>query len=879
MTSLPPSNRFTYLHTHWDREWYLPFRQYQIRLAQVVDQILADLEAQRYPCFCLDGQTVLLEDYVAVRPEQVGRLRQLIASSQLTVGPWYVAPDSYLVGAESLVRNLQRGLAMSAAWGCHQFCGYLPDTFGHSQDMPTILAGFGLTNAMAWRGINPDLIQQQPAFWWQSPTGDRVLTWHLAEGYFQNALHDPHMTLTQQQEAFERLLNNLPPKSPTDIALIPLGGDHLGPLPAENLPLLRQHHLMVTTPDVFMAQLQARAETTALPTLQGELLDNTTAFVLPGVYSARLDLKQANKRLEHRLTRITEPLLALQQAIKPSSVYPAAALDIAWQQLLLNHPHDSICGCSIDAVHRENHVRYAQVAQICESLERLALNDLANALGDSPALPPSEAAPSTSSWLMTNLGSQSYTGVVSLTAVNPENPSLGLPQVIDAAEVLQDAFWTDICDVPMAHRTQTNVQGVGFVQNLSPMAPTKVALADLTLPPEIPPVSWEAETQTLRNGYFKIVILANGDLSVTHLPSGQTYGPWLRFWDAPDQGDSYNCGPVPGQPAQCAALLQVELLVQGPLLSTIRLIHTFANVGGHPWQIETDVTLAAGRPWIALETRYTNLTPAHKLQVRFETGAPVHKVQAESHLSVTTRHYENPDLAHADLMPVAPFKELPLVTGSLQRFVCANGQVVMTEGLTEYEVLGSQLGITLLRAFGMLSKADTGVRGAQAGPPLPTPDGQRLHIAQSFRYAWMPEPESVSQVYEATEAFYGTVLTQPLATKPRSEIPSSWLTWENASVRVLAFLWQPKTQQLPAGWVLRLLNTSTATQSVTLTGRLIDALFSGNLQDALRQGSPQGLCQLNLAHEPLADKPVLTAPRLVLPALGVMTLHIPRGLD
>jgi mannosylglycerate hydrolase len=874
MSPLPPLNRFAYLHTHWDREWYLPFRQYQIRLAQVVDQILADLEAQRYPCFCLDGQTVLLEDYLAVRPEQAGQLRQLIASSQLTVGPWYVAPDSYLVGAESLIRNLQRGLAMSAAWGCHQFCGYLPDTFGHSQDMPTILAGFGLTNAMAWRGINSDVIQHQPAFWWQSPTGDRVLTWHLAEGYFQNALHDPHLTSTQQQEALKTVLNQLAPKSPTHMALIPLGGDHLGPLPAENLALLSQHHLTVTTPDVFMAQLQAQAQTLALPTIRGELLDNTTAFVLPGVYSARLDLKQANRKLEHRLTRITEPLLALQQAIKPSSVYPTAALDVAWQQLLLNHPHDSICGCSIDAVHRENHVRYEQVAQICESLERLALNDLANAFGEPQASPPSEAASPTNSWLITNLGSQSYTGVVSLTAINPVNPSLGLPQVIDTAEGLQDAFWTDICDVPMAHRTQTNVQGVGFVQNLPPMAPATVGLADLTLPPEVPPVVWDAATQTLRNGHFQLIVSPQGELSVTHLASGQTYGHWLSFWDAPDQGDSYNSGPVPGQPAQCAALSQVELMVQGPLLSAIRLTHTFASVGGQPWNIETLVTLAAGRSWIALETRYTNLTPAHKLQVRFETGAPVYMVQAESHLSLTTRHYDNPDLVHTNLMPAAPFKELPLVTGPLQRFVCANGQVVITEGLTEYEVLGSQLGITLLRAFGMLSKADTGVRGAQAGPPLPTPDGQRLQVLQSFRYAWRPEPASVSQLYEATEVFYGTVMAQPLATKPKPEVPSSWLAWENPAVRALSFLWQPETQQLPAGWVLRLLNTSTANQSVNLTGRLIDALFSRNLQD-----TPRGLRQLNLAHVPLADKPVLTESHVALPALGVTTVHIPRVLD
>ncbi|MEO8140199.1 MAG: hypothetical protein ABI742_11160, partial [Gemmatimonadota bacterium] len=57
-------------HTHWDREWYLPLGGFRARLVGMLDELLAQLEADpRLSSFLLDGQTVLLEDYLALRPE------------------------------------------------------------------------------------------------------------------------------------------------------------------------------------------------------------------------------------------------------------------------------------------------------------------------------------------------------------------------------------------------------------------------------------------------------------------------------------------------------------------------------------------------------------------------------------------------------------------------------------------------------------------------------------------------------------------------------------------------------------------------------------------------------------------------------------------
>ena len=51
-------------HTHWDREWYRTFQQFRFGLVEVIDQILNLLQANEYDYFILDGQTVVLEDYL-----------------------------------------------------------------------------------------------------------------------------------------------------------------------------------------------------------------------------------------------------------------------------------------------------------------------------------------------------------------------------------------------------------------------------------------------------------------------------------------------------------------------------------------------------------------------------------------------------------------------------------------------------------------------------------------------------------------------------------------------------------------------------------------------------------------------------------------------
>src|SRR5260370_20473223 len=90
------------------------------------------------------------------------------------------------------------------------------------------------------------------------------------------------------------------------------------------------------------------------------------AYLLPAVLSTRMWIKQQNTATEHLLERWVDPLTTW--AWKTGAPYPGGLVRLAWKILLQNHPHDSICGCSIDQVHRENSVRFAQSQQISESI-------------------------------------------------------------------------------------------------------------------------------------------------------------------------------------------------------------------------------------------------------------------------------------------------------------------------------------------------------------------------------------------------------------------------------------------------------------------------------------------------------------------------------
>ena len=162
-------------HTHWDREWYNTFQQFRMRLVDLTDSLIELMENNPdFKYFTFDGQTIVLEDYLQIRPENEQRLRKLTQAGRIIVGPWYNQPDEFLVGGESMIRNLLLGKKQSEDFGSYLASGYVPDCFGHISQFPQIVRGFGIDNAVLFRGISTDQVASE--FIWRSPDGSEVLT-------------------------------------------------------------------------------------------------------------------------------------------------------------------------------------------------------------------------------------------------------------------------------------------------------------------------------------------------------------------------------------------------------------------------------------------------------------------------------------------------------------------------------------------------------------------------------------------------------------------------------------------------------------------------------------------------------------------------------
>ncbi|HEY2208240.1 MAG TPA: glycosyl hydrolase-related protein [Gaiellaceae bacterium] len=365
---------FRYLvvpHTHWDREWYLPFEQFRLRLGAVVDGVLDTLEAdETFTSFTLDGQAIVLEDYLELRPENEQRLRALLAARRLEVGPSYVLPDEILVGAESLVRNLLLGRRVCRRFGVEPSgAGYMPDSFGHPAQLPQILAGFGLDTFLFSRGLGDELDDLGVIFRWRAGPAE-VVACQMLPHYDNFARltwdHDAEQRVRRIVDAFGELVSD----AGEDEILLANGSDHL-PVEPE-LPEIVAGLARAFGAEFRIGRYDEYApHPEALLAHQGELVGSRLQNVLRGVNSARIYLKQANERAERRLLSIETAAALL--TLREEAPYPAEDLRLAWRDLLRNHPHDSICGCSCDEVHRDMLVRYEQLDRTLDYVEREAL--------------------------------------------------------------------------------------------------------------------------------------------------------------------------------------------------------------------------------------------------------------------------------------------------------------------------------------------------------------------------------------------------------------------------------------------------------------------------------------------------------------------------
>jgi mannosylglycerate hydrolase len=387
-------------HTHWDREWYRTFQQFRIRLVRLMDRLLDILaNDDGYAHFLLDGQTLPLEDYLEIRPERADEIAQWVRAGRLSIGPWYVLADEFLVAPESLVRNLMLGDRVCRRFGARMPVGYVPDLFGHISQLPQILRGFAIEASVLRRGLAEEPVE----LWWEAPDGSRVLACYLRNGY-DNATRLPMTNPDAFVAAIRSAADRLTPHVGSGQVLLMAGNDHQEPDPRlpgliayANDGRLGDDRLVHSSLPAYVASVREAVESCSLTTVKGELRSPQRHHLLPGVLSTRMWIKQRNDAIETLLTRWTEPFAAWAELLdvgdaplseshthlsghEPlAGVHQTAPLiRHAWRMLLENHPHDSICGCSVDQVHREMALRFDQAEQIAEEIATLSLAAIAD---------------------------------------------------------------------------------------------------------------------------------------------------------------------------------------------------------------------------------------------------------------------------------------------------------------------------------------------------------------------------------------------------------------------------------------------------------------------------------------------------------------------
>ncbi|MCG7853374.1 MAG: hypothetical protein MIO92_12705, partial [Methanosarcinaceae archaeon] len=425
-------------HTHWDREWYRPFSYFRVKLSYFFEHLFQTLENDNFKHFMLDGQMVMIEDYLQLHPQNKKKIIDLVRKGKLIIGPWYSQPDEFVPDGESLIRNLLIGKSLATEYGGYMPIGYLPDSFGHSGQMPHILKGANIHSACVMRGVPTDRLKTND-FLWKGLNGDEIKAVALSKGY-SNGMFMPK-TNDLIHARLEKAISELKELGDQNHVLIMNGVDHQFAQPqiADFIAKSNESYIHSTLLD-YISEIKEED----LVTIQGELISPVTNRVHISIASTRMKQKSLNRKMERLLERTLEPICTLSWL--KGADYPEEIITDTWKNLMKNQVHDSICGCCTDEVHKEIDRRYSDIDTTANTLVNMHSRAIAAA-----------TAQNGSSLLIFNdamtLGKQIVTGIIytdskDFKLINAEGREIDYvieeKKVVDAAKLSVWALYLDI---------------------------------------------------------------------------------------------------------------------------------------------------------------------------------------------------------------------------------------------------------------------------------------------------------------------------------------------------------------------------------------------------------------------------------------------------
>jgi alpha-mannosidase len=866
-------------HTHWDREWYMPYEKHHVRLIALMDILLDTLEKDdEFHSFHLDGQTIILEDYLQVRPDNRERLTQLIQQGRIVIGPWYILQDEFLTSAEANVRNLLIGHQDARTYGPVAKLGYFPDSFGNMGQAPQLLHQAGIRNAIFGRGVKPtgfnNAVTDSEAYEspfsemiWRSPDGSEVIGILFANWYHNG------MEIPVKEEAalsyWPEKLANVERFASTPQLLFMNGCDHQ-PVQTDLSAALETARKLY--PDYqfkhssFAEYIEAveAAIDRPLTVIEGELRSQRTDGwnTLVNTASARVYIKQANTKGQIMLEKIAEPAAAI--AAHLGRAYPHHLFTYAWKTLMQNHPHDSICGCSVDEVHAEMMTRFAKSFHVAESLAQDSLRFLADHV-DTSLFSNQSAIP----FLVMNYAGQARSGMVSVELEIEKRSLEGASPAVIYAELeklkIGDGFVVN--DKGCTLEVEIEDLGVKFNYTLPDDQFRKPYMARrirITLNVDKIPglgyrvFAWQREPgssrpessvmTSLENEYYSIIVNRNGSLTLTDKETREVYSDLCIYEDVGDIGNEYVFKQDGGIQVLTTHELEAEvrILSKTAYATVVEIIHRWEipaeadttlqreiatmvplsertsdrSKGTVPLVIRTLVTVEQGVRALKVTASFDNQARDHRLRALFpaDIASVVH--YADSIFEIAARPNEP-----------APEWVNPSNAQHQQAFVALDdtqrGLAIANIGLNEYEVLRNgrnTIAVTLLRCVGELG--DWGV--------FPTPEAQCLG-KHEVAFAIIPYAGQAKRSEAAREAYTYQIPWVAIQTDVHQGIlppAHSWLDWSGKHLALSSV----KGSEENGDFIIRWYNLSAEQTELTLSpikGSSSDWYLSNILEERL----------------------------------------------
>lgn len=727
-------------HMHWDREWYFTTEESRILLVNNMEEIMQRLETDPdYKYYVLDGQTAVLEDYFAIKPENTERVKALVEAGKLIIGPWYSQTDTMQVSGESIVRNMMYGMRDCLAFGEPMKIGYLPDSFSMSSQLPMIYNGFGIDRTMFWRGCSERHGTDKTEFLWQSNDGSEVAAQVLPLGYaIGKYLPNDKEALTKRLDTYLKVLEKA---SVTKDILLPNGHDQM-PIQKdifEVMDTLREAYpdrefLMSRFEEVFE---RIEAERDKLDTIKGEFNDGKYMRVHRSISSTRMDIKLIHAQVENKIVNILEPLAAI--AWKLGFEYHHGLIEKMWKESMKNHAHDSIGCCCSDKVHAEILNRYILADDMATNLITFYKRKIVD------HMPAKEGCDKLA---LFNLSTYEREEVVNTMitiraqefkifddAGNEIEYFIEDQREIDPGKIDRQIVHYGNYDPFMEFDIQLKVKvpAMGFT-TFHVQANEQGAVQ----------AAAEKEENILENSFYKITVNSDGTLTIFDKETEQTFDQVLRLEDGSDDGDEYDYSPsrqewllysdefdadvtVEHQAFQSVATIKLRMNVP----SNLQAREQRTNQDGYV-DLACQVVLKDDTRRIEVRMELDNQADDHRLRVLIPTNFVTDSVVADNQFGLITRPTDDPAM---QVWIDEKWKEAPVPIYQLMNFAALeNGQAgmaVMTNGLREFEVIANQgeqrdtFALTLFRGVGVLGKENLLLRpGRPSGIKIPAPDSQ-----------------------------------------------------------------------------------------------------------------------------------------------------------